>query len=244
VARQAGVSTLVLKAHEGSTVERAALAGPGLMGGVVLNSPVGGANPDAVRVAAALGGRVVWLPTVSATAHIAAHARAELSVHRGLVFAPVPVCDGERLRPEWLPVLEAVAEHDLALGSGHVSLDETLCVFQAAAERGVQRLLVNHPRLPFLGWRDEHADALQKLGARIEVGVLADHLSETRVSPTEYFLARYPSELLVFGSDLGHTSFPDYAAGVREWMQRVEPLAGAARMEAILTKNGRELLDK
>jgi hypothetical protein len=60
-----GFSTVVLKAHEGSTVERATAAGGDTFGGVVLNSPVGGANPDAVQVAARLGGRVVWMPTVS-----------------------------------------------------------------------------------------------------------------------------------------------------------------------------------
>ena len=69
-----GVTGFVLKAHEGSTAERAALLGDGVFGGVVLNSPVGGANPDAVMVAARLGGRVVWLPTSSSPAHRAAHA--------------------------------------------------------------------------------------------------------------------------------------------------------------------------
>ena len=63
--RAVGFSTVVLKAHEGSTVERATCAGDGAFGGIVLNSPVGGANPDAVEVAARLGGRVAWMPTVS-----------------------------------------------------------------------------------------------------------------------------------------------------------------------------------
>ena len=40
------------------------MQGDGAVGGIVLNSPVGGANPDAVRLAAALGGRIVWMPTV------------------------------------------------------------------------------------------------------------------------------------------------------------------------------------
>src|SRR5919107_174535 len=89
----AGVDLAVLKAHEGSTVERAALAarqpetdGVRVVGGIVLNSPVGGANPDAVEVAARLGGRVVWVPTVSAPAPVASVARPELSVHRTLSF--------------------------------------------------------------------------------------------------------------------------------------------------------------
>lgn len=57
-----GVDFAVLKAHEGSTVERALLAaqndstaGIEVVGGIVLNSPVGGANADAVEVAARSG---------------------------------------------------------------------------------------------------------------------------------------------------------------------------------------------
>src|SRR3954449_5328691 len=47
--RDEGFGTVVLKAHEGSTVERASAAGDGVYGGIVLNSPVGGANPDPVE---------------------------------------------------------------------------------------------------------------------------------------------------------------------------------------------------
>ncbi|MFJ2116450.1 DUF6282 family protein, partial [Streptomyces sp. NPDC087850] len=89
--RQQGFRTVVLKAHEGSTVERAALAGENVHGGIVLNSPVGGANPDAVEVAARLGGRVVWMPTVSSRTHKAGAASPELSVHRGFELRPVDV---------------------------------------------------------------------------------------------------------------------------------------------------------
>src|SRR5487761_534860 len=81
-AERAGIELFVLKAHEGSTAERALLVGGGAVGGIVLNSPVGGANPEAVRVAAQLGARVVWLPTISSPAHKRANRSAELSVHR------------------------------------------------------------------------------------------------------------------------------------------------------------------
>jgi len=242
VAKAAGLARWVLKAHHGSSVERAALAGPQTVGGVVLNSPVGGANPDAVAVAASLGGRLVWMPTISAAAHIAAHSQAALSVHRNLAFSPVPVCEGDALRSEWIPVLDLIAAHDLVLGSGHISMDETLCLFKVAVSRGVKRLLINHPLMPFLGWREEHSDAFSRLGARLEIGVLADHLSETEISPTQYLASRYPAELLLFGSDLGHTSFPDYQAGIKDWIARVEPILGQRPLEEIMTSNGQALL--
>lgn len=242
VARQVGVSTVVLKAHEGSTAARAQLAGQGAAGGIVLNSSVGGANPDAVRVAAGLGGRIVWMPTASAQAHIAAHAQAELSVHRPGLFGAVVVCVADRLRPEWLPVFEEVAAHDLVLASGHLSMDEAVCVFQTAATCGVRRFLVNHPLMPFHGWRDEHGPVLRDLGACIEVGVVPDLLAGPGRSPTETLVASYPLELLVFGSDLGHESFPDYRTGVEGWLEKVEPLVGEEGLEAIMQANGKALL--
>src|ERR1700733_2880189 len=82
--RAVGFSTVVLKAHEGSTVERATVAGGDPIGGVVLNSPVGWTIPDAVQVAARLGGRMVWMPTVSARTHKAGAASPELAGHPGV----------------------------------------------------------------------------------------------------------------------------------------------------------------
>ena len=240
-ARAIGLSTVALKAHEGSTAERARLAGPGAVGGIVLNSPVGGANPDAVAVAAQLGGRVVWMPTVSAPAHIASQ-DAALSVHRQTTFRAVPVCDAGRLRGEWYPVLEVVAAHDMVLASGHVAMPEALALFQAARALGVRRFLLNHPSFPFQGWSDELAPAFRGLGAVIEIGVLADHLAGDGPRPSATFLGCYPADLLAFGSDLGHTAFPEYAAGIRAWLAGMVALAGERQLEKIMTTNGRELL--
>jgi hypothetical protein len=126
IAQEAGVRCMVLKAHEGSTAERACLLGNGVVGGIVLNAPVGGANLDAVRVCADLGGRIVWMPTLSAITHIAASQNSELRVHRALSFAEVPVLNDGKLRTEWFPVLDFIASRDLVLGSGHLSMDETI----------------------------------------------------------------------------------------------------------------------
>jgi hypothetical protein len=242
-----GVTGFVLKAHEGSTAERAALLGDGVFGGVVLNSPVGGANPDAVMVAARLGARVVWLPTNSSPAHRAAHASPELHAHAGVHFREVAVCDGPVVRPEWLEVLDEVAAHDLLLASGHLTMDETVAVFAEARRRGVRRLMVNHPLLAFLGWRPEHAEALLALDARLEVGALADLLGTGAggegTTATEQLAASYPHELLVFGSDLGHTAYPTLEDGIAAWTRRMLGVFGEAELTSIMTKTGRELIE-
>jgi hypothetical protein len=234
-------TTLVLKSHEGSTVERAAAVGDGVYGGVVLNSPLGGANPDAVEVAARMGGRVVWMPTVSSATHKAGAASPELNVHQGFELRLVEVFDGDRLRGEWTEVLDVVAAHDLVLASGHLAMDETIRLFREATARGVYRLLVNHPKMPFLGWRDDAADELRQLGAHLELGILPDLLGPPDQTSLE-LVDTYPHELLVFGGDLGHAHHPAPAEAVPHWLHQLEQRAGAASAHAILTTNGRKLL--
>jgi hypothetical protein len=241
----AGITTFVLKAHEGSTAERAFLAGPGAVGSIVLNSPVGGANPDAVKVAAALGARVVWLPTISSQAHQQARTSDELSVHRDLQFRTVPVTEHDRIRPEWIDVLDEVAAADMVLAAGHLSMDETVEVFRVARQRGVQRLLVNHPLLPFLGWRSDHVAELIQLGAYVELGVLADLLVATGTeSATSRLASVFPASLLVFGSDLGHRQYPDVIPGVADWIDSAGAVLPPETVDRMTTVNGKELLTR
>jgi hypothetical protein len=238
-----GIGTYVLKAHEGSTAERALLAGPGAVGSIVLNSTVGGANPDAVKVAAAFGARVAWMPTISAAAHQQAADSAELSVHRGLRFRKVRVTEDEHVCPEWYDVFDEIAAADMVLAAGHITVDEAVTVFRAARRRGVRRFLVNHPLLPFLGWRTEHVDQLLELGAYLELGVLADLLAGPGdETPTRRLAAVYPASLLVFGSDLGHRDYPDVEPGLAQWMAATADDVPAEVIDRMTTTNGKELL--
>ncbi len=133
----AGIDTYVLKAHEGTTAERAQLAGDGAVGSIVLNSPVGGANPDAVLVAERLGARVVWMPTISSACH---KARPAITGPRGpsrrrasgrCRSARGPSCapSGSRSSTSW-------PSSDLILASGHLSMDETVEVFSRGPRAG------------------------------------------------------------------------------------------------------------
>jgi len=244
-----GIDLAVLKAHEGSTAERAALAagqpetdGVRVVGGIVLNSPVGGANPDAVEVAAQLGGRVVWMPTVSAPAHVASAARPELSVHRTLSFRQVDVLDDDgALLPAWHEVLDVIVSHDLVLASGHLTCAEALVLFRAASAAGVRRMLFNHPRMPFLRWDDAAAPELARLGVVLELGILPDIL--TPDGPRSTTLGEvYPHDQLAFGGDLGHADHPTMAQALPGWLAELDSCLGEAGTERALTTVGRELV--
>ncbi len=240
--RAVGFDTVVLKSHEGSTVERAFIAGDDVYGGVVLNSPLGGANPDAVEVAARLGGRVVWMPTVSSRNHKAGSASPELSVHKGFELGPVDVADGNgALLPAWFDVLDVVARHDLLLASGHLSATETVLLFAEARRRGVQRLMVNHPMMAFLGWNDEAAERLGELEVHLELGILPDILGDADHSSLR-LTSNYPTSLLVFGGDLGHAHYDTPARAVGPWLFDLQERVGASAAAQIMTTQTRSLL--
>ncbi len=246
-----GVDFAVLKAHEGSTVERAVLAGQRdaaagvtVVGGIVLNSPAGGANPDAVEVAARLGGRVVWMPTISAPAHIASAANPELSVHKGLAFRHVDVVDDAgALLPAWRDVLDVVAAHDLVLASGHLTCGQALVLFRAAKAAGVTRMLLNHPRMPFLQWDDAAAPEFAQLGVVLELGILPDILT-TNGPPSTTLGEVYPHDLLAFGGDLGHAHYPTMEQALPGWLADLERCVGESDTEMIMTSVGRRLVQR
>lgn len=239
---EVGVTLSVLKAHEGSTAERALIVGPQALGGVVLNSPTGGANPDAVEVAARFGGRIVWMPTMSSSAHIASIASPELAVHAGVRFREVRVIQDGALLPEWHEVLEVIAAHDLVLASGHLACHEAMVLFRAARAAGVERLMFNHPVLPFLNWDESVIPELRALSVRIELSILPDILVGGRGPNSHDVASTYPTELQVFGGDLGHADHPRLTEALPRWVAELARRVGDTAAEQILTSNGRELL--
>ena len=89
-AAEAGMGGLLLKAHHGSTVERAYLVQqmvPAIRvcGGVVLNYPVGGLNPHAVDVYIRLGAKEVWMPSLSAD-YMLSYMKTHASTEERLAF--------------------------------------------------------------------------------------------------------------------------------------------------------------
>jgi len=165
-----------------------------------------------------------------------------LSVHRDLHFRTVPVSPTGHLDDAWNQVFEEVAAADMVLASGHVSMDEAVIAFKAARALGVRRFLVNHPLMPFLGWRDDHATAFSELGAYLELGILADLIASVQPAPTERLARAYPAELLAFGSDLGHADHPTFSDGIDQWLPELIRIVGETTATRIMTVSGRELL--
>lgn len=178
-ARNAGMKAIVLKCHHESTVSRAYLVQrmvPDIkvLGGVVLNSYVGGINPAAVEAAIRLGGVEVWMPTIDAGYHAQVHGgtggydaqTGGLSGGEGIWIEDK---DG-KLKPEVVEVLKLVAEHNVILGTCHLSPAEILLLVKQARELGVQKIVVTHPFFKVPKLTIDAVEELVRLGAMPEFG--------------------------------------------------------------------------
>lgn len=230
--REVGLGGFVIKSHYAPTAERAAVVraatGVDVLGGVTLNSSVGGINPMAVEVAARAGGRFVWLPTFDSVNESRspnnvrstgtppgwAVLKSELEA-KGVAAGPVPVLDGSgTVLPGVRTVLRVVAAHGLVLCTGHLGADETLAVVDAAQAEGVSRILITHPDFP----SQRFSVAIQRELA--ERGCLLERCFGTpyagRVTWEAMFAAireSGPASSLVSG-DLGQTHNPPVEDGL------------------------------
>jgi hypothetical protein len=174
-AKAAGMAGIAIKSHSTDTAARAETAsrraGFPVTGGVALNYPVGGLNPYAVQESARQGGRIVWLPTLSARHFLArAHNVPILRAQSPLESEGITVTteDG-RVKPEVEEILQLVRQHDMILCSGHVSPSEAIQVFRRAQQVGIERLVVTHPHADFVGASAEDMAELAALGALNEM---------------------------------------------------------------------------
>jgi uncharacterized protein DUF6282 len=154
---EAGFAAVVTKDHDYAGVATAALITKHhpqlrtrIFSGIVLNNVVGGINPYAVEHTAAMGGKIVWMPTLAAENHLRWEKTSKwvhpASTQKMRPAAPVPVLDANRkVRDDVKEVLDIIAKNDMALASGHLHVSETWLVFEEAQRRGVKRLIFTHP---------------------------------------------------------------------------------------------------
>lgn len=154
---EVGFTAIVTKDHDYSGVMTAALIArhfPDLktkvFSSIVLNNVVGGINPYAVEHTAAMGGKIVWLPTLAAENHLRWEKTGSwvhpASTQKMRAATGVPVLDANRkVRDDVKEVLDVVAKNDMALASGHIHISETWLIFEEAQKRGVERLVLTHP---------------------------------------------------------------------------------------------------
>ncbi|MBA4789233.1 MAG: hypothetical protein H2042_06000 [Rhizobiales bacterium] len=156
-ASQAGFAAVVTKDHDYSGVMTAEIIKrhhpelkTRIYSSIVLNNVIGGFNPYAVEHMAAMGGKVVWMPTLAAENHLRWQAKAQwthpASTEKVRPAVGIPVLNPDKsVRDDVKEVLDIIARNDLVLASGHLHVSETWTIFEEAKRRGVTRLVLTHP---------------------------------------------------------------------------------------------------
>ena len=178
-----GMRGILLKSHWWPTAVaapyiRALYQGPvQAFSSTVLNPVAGGTELWAAESAAALGARMVFLPTwgschdLQARGHIVRNVlpRVYETFHPEHIAGTTFLDDQGRLVPRGRELVAYCQERDLTLGTGHVSWQESLAVIEEAHQRGYGRVVFTHP---LSGGIETPLDAAQRaaaLGAWIEI---------------------------------------------------------------------------
>lgn len=224
-----GMRGFVLKDHDASTTGRAYYVNKmhpevEAFGAVVLNRSVGGLNPYVVESAIHYGARVVWMPSNHSKYHAEyfdtpdypqfGRPKKQLPGEGVTVFEE----DGRTLTKDARTICEVVAENDVALATGHLSLPEIQVLQEAAVAAGVNRFIVTHANWSLCKL---DLDVQRELIAK---GATMEYVACSCVSPI--FWEQQPGELadwiialqgenLVLGSDLGQFAGPPHPEGLR-----------------------------
>jgi len=207
-AAQRGMRGIVLKNHFDPTAGLAYLArnaAPGLevFGGVDLNLPVGGMNPNAVDYMAKMNGgfgRVVWMSTFDS--------ENGMRGRPGMPF--VRVSENGGLLPETKAVIAAIARHNFVLASGHVSADEALMMFREGRRAGVQHMVATHGMASPTSLSLAQAKEATGLGVFIEF--CGDNLAlpdaQRRIDTVAEQIRGIGTQFAILSSDLGKANAP------------------------------------
>ena len=228
-ALDAGMRTVVVKSHIVPTAGRVELTNRHLekeilAGGVTLNGGVGGLNPATVEVALDLGARVVWLPTAWAANHAQQARDAGETQFMGqrvpTEAEEISLLSNGELDPVVDKIIALLAGTDVVLGTGHISIEESLVVAEACAEANVP-CVINHAFFRVVDATLDNLERLVDYGATIEfcaysLQSTADH-SVARVADT---MKRLGPENCLLATDFGQAENAP-VPGLAEFAQAV-----------------------
>ncbi len=255
LAKARGMRGIVLKNHISETASRAALVmkvvpGIEVFGGIVLNSAVGGVNPNAVewmhRIYGSRG-KVVWLPTFESDKHVKTFSKPDA---QGLMVAP-----NGKVTPEMDAILKIIARENLVLATGHVHAEEVIAVVRRGKELGVKNMLVTHGFTSVPGLSMAQAKEVADMGALIEVCFLQfqagpnapltflTHWTQINAKHVAEAAKQIGAKSLLISSDLGQSANITHPDGIEVAINRVKAEGVPdSDVELMLRKNPARLL--
>jgi hypothetical protein len=179
-AKEAKMKAILLKSHVTCTADRAQIAsqvtGFPVFGGLALNLPVGGVNPQAVEMALRMGAKEIWMPTIHAEHYMQQVGAVPMFAKlldpkiRGINLLD----ENDKLKKDVYEVLDLIAKHDAILATGHISIHEAMILVPEAKKRSVQKIVVTHPTSPMEGYSSGDMKEIVARGATMLEHVVND----------------------------------------------------------------------
>ena len=258
-ARSAGIRALCLKCHNFPTVQiaettRKTVEGIDVFGSIVCNLHVGGVNPIAVEAALKYGARQIYLPTVDSNNHewlvgtIGEHGKG-LQVKGGISkynreHPRISLTDaGGAIDEELREVLQLVADADVILNFGHISIAEMQAVIGAARKQGVRRIVVDHPFFSKLSVLEQKTLADHGVWINYTAGELLPRWWRVSVADFAGAIRQIGVERMVLSSDCGQLHNPPEPEAMRMMCQLLlEEGFSEEEIKRMLHHNPAELL--
>lgn len=223
-AAQCGMDGVLLLNHFSDTTPQAAIVDSlgddiTVKGGIKLNRPSGGLNPEAVRIAIELGAAKIDMPTQ--------HAANELRAKGKNPDSGLTVMEDGDLRPEVHEILELVAESPATVATGHLSATEVVAVTEAAFDHGISHPVISHPTLASIDLPVENQVQLAEQGAVVEycyintTDILRSHYDGWEPSAPSDLLeqaSKVGPESVILATDFGQPSNPKPSTGLRDFI--------------------------
>ena len=246
---QRGVRAIVLKSHNVPTADRAYLVNrvaaekyPDVkftaFGGLCLNRPVGGLNPDAVETSLKLGAKVIWLPTNTAENHYRTNGKDSST---GVVVTR----DGKAV-DELQDIFALVKQYNAVLATGHIGAEECFPVVEAARVAGVEKIVITHPEFWVVGMTPEQqADIVRKYDVLLE-SVYAQPVNgsyKINIPDNIAAMKAIGPEHFVISTDSGQTVNPYWYESYTTYFKAVSEVFTSEQVRKMTHDNPAWLLD-
>ena len=246
---QRGVRAIVLKSHNVPTADRAYLVNrvaakkyPDVkftaFGGLCLNRPVGGLNPDAVETSLKLGAKVIWLPTNTAENHYRKNGK---DPSKGVVVTR----DGKAV-DELQDIFALVKQYNAVLATGHIGAEECFPVVEAARAAGVEKIVITHPEFWVVGMTPEQqADIVRKYDVLLE-SVYAQPVNgsyKINIPDNIAAMKAIGPEHFVISTDSGQTVNPYWYESYTTYFKAVSEVFTSEQVRKMTHDNPAWLLD-
>lgn len=256
-AEKGKIKGMVLKNHFSPTSHFIKSLGepenPILIGSVVLNSYVGGLNPEAIYAAANPSKRpiIVWFPTINAENFLRKSkfeiplewARKGFKPRLSAEINGIKIASGGKLTKITRDVLKAIKENNCILATGHLSWQETALLVKESLKAGIKKIIVTHPIYQLIDMPMEVQKQLaQNEGVYIEHSYSMRLIDRIPIKKIAGQIKAVEAEKCIMTSDMGQISSPKPSEALSKFAELLKEEITEKEIRTMGEANPRKLI--